>query len=393
MLNFSGSPTLSRCKITANKADLAGGGVYVDGGAPTLSDCDITSNLSAHDGGGIAFGAGLLVLDQCVFSANESGENGGGIAVVANSATLTMSKCTLGANNADSVGGGLYIQIVAQPGSPPFGGTESLVASCIFDGNTATKGGGIYVGGDIPPTIVNSLFVNNSASIQGGGLFVFADGPPVTNCTFSANEAPQGGGIFTATGPTFVRGTVLWQNISPGQPILDAQITGGANVEHSDIQDAAEGGSIPFGPTNTDKNPMFGSPPQGNYRIKPGSPCIDAADNNELIPLGVTVDLDSESRFVDDVDILDCQYVPGTCGTAPIADMGAYEFQLCPAEDASCLGDLAPPSGGNGTVNAADLAILLGAWGVNPGHPADLNCDGVINAADLALLLGNWGPC
>ena len=47
----------------------------------------------------------------------------------------------------------------------------------------------------------------------------------------------------------------------------------------------------------------------------------------------------------------------------------------------------------NGVVNAQDLALLLGAWGPNPGHPADINGDGVVNAADLAQLLGNWGPC
>lgn len=43
----------------------------------------------------------------------------------------------------------------------------------------------------------------------------------------------------------------------------------------------------------------------------------------------------------------------------------------------------------DGSVNAADLAILLGAWG-----PAtcgvDLNGDGSVDAADLAILLGAW---
>ncbi len=29
----------------------------------------------------------------------------------------------------------------------------------------------------------------------------------------------------------------------------------------------------------------------------------------------------------------------------------------------------------------------------SPCHPADLNGDGVVNAADLAVLLGAWGPC
>ena len=47
----------------------------------------------------------------------------------------------------------------------------------------------------------------------------------------------------------------------------------------------------------------------------------------------------------------------------------------------------------DGDVDAADLAILLGAWGPNPGHPADLSCDGVVEAFDLALLLGAWGAC
>ena len=47
----------------------------------------------------------------------------------------------------------------------------------------------------------------------------------------------------------------------------------------------------------------------------------------------------------------------------------------------------------DGTVGAFDLSIVLGAWGPNPGHPADFNGDGVVNPTDLALVLGVWGPC
>ena len=50
---------------------------------------------------------------------------------------------------------------------------------------------------------------------------------------------------------------------------------------------------------------------------------------------------------------------------------------------------VSPDLDGNGTVDASDLAILLGAWGTNT--PAkDLNGDGSVNAADLAILLGAW---
>jgi hypothetical protein len=46
---------------------------------------------------------------------------------------------------------------------------------------------------------------------------------------------------------------------------------------------------------------------------------------------------------------------------------------------------------GDGSVNGADLGLLLGNWG-NPGA-TDLNGDGTTDGADLGLLLGAWGPC
>jgi hypothetical protein len=60
-------------------------------------------------------------------------------------------------------------------------------------------------------------------------------------------------------------------------------------------------------------------------------------------------------------------------------------------------GDVASPGDLNldGSVNATDLAILLGAWGSDACAGSaccapDLTNDGVINAADLAVLLGQW---
>jgi hypothetical protein len=51
-----------------------------------------------------------------------------------------------------------------------------------------------------------------------------------------------------------------------------------------------------------------------------------------------------------------------------------------------CPADLS----GDDTVDAADLAMLLGAWSTPSG---DLDGDGTTTAADLALLLGAWGAC
>ena len=44
---------------------------------------------------------------------------------------------------------------------------------------------------------------------------------------------------------------------------------------------------------------------------------------------------------------------------------------------------------GDGDVDGADLAVLLGAWG-EQNSIADLDGDGKVDGADLALLLGAW---
>ncbi|MFZ9913897.1 MAG: hypothetical protein ACO3IB_00975 [Phycisphaerales bacterium] len=66
-------------------------------------------------------------------------------------------------------------------------------------------------------------------------------------------------------------------------------------------------------------------------------------------------------------------------------NVGFMGFQIV-AENAPCATDLTD----DGATNAADLSILLGAWGT---AGADLNGDGTTNAADLSILLGAWGAC
>ncbi|MCH7572982.1 MAG: hypothetical protein IH891_08725, partial [Planctomycetes bacterium] len=56
----------------------------------------------------------------------------------------------------------------------------------------------------------------------------------------------------------------------------------------------------------------------------------------------------------------------------------------------ACLGDIV---GLDGNVNVTDLLSLLGGWGPNPGHPADINDDGAVNVTDLLVILGAWGAC
>jgi len=45
---------------------------------------------------------------------------------------------------------------------------------------------------------------------------------------------------------------------------------------------------------------------------------------------------------------------------------------------------------GDGSVDGADLALILGNW--NGRGVGDLNCDSVVDGADIAIVLGNWAP-
>lgn len=70
----------------------------------------------------------------------------------------------------------------------------------------------------------------------------------------------------------------------------------------------------------------------------------------------------------------------------PTPDFDAYRIGLARIGDPIPSGDL----DGDGAIGAADLAILLGSWGVCDGCGADLDGSGAVDAADLALLLGAW---
>jgi hypothetical protein len=49
-----------------------------------------------------------------------------------------------------------------------------------------------------------------------------------------------------------------------------------------------------------------------------------------------------------------------------------------------------PDLDNDGSVNGADLGLLLASWETCGECDADLNADGVVDALDLALLLGSW---
>jgi hypothetical protein len=79
-------------------------------------------------------------------------------------------------------------------------------------------------------------------------------------------------------------------------------------------------------------------------------------------------------------------------GTFP--DVNANGVPDCCDQAESCTpcpGDVT----NGGTVDAADLSILLAAWGTNGQgeFDTDLDGNGLVDGGDLALVLGGWGAC
>ncbi len=386
MFNLNGSPTVTDSIFSGNEAVYTGGGMYNEDSSPALTGCTFSGNEAVF-GGGVYNHLGRPAFTDCTFSGNEAENSGGGVhqASTFGGAGVTFSECAFIGNVAGSVGGGMY---TGGFGYPP------VLTNCVFTANTSPKGGGMYAywsQGSVGATVTNCLFMQNFADVSGGGFFLYRNSPTLTNCTFWGNTSGLGGGIFATflgVSEFSVSNCILWGN-SPNSISASPATT----VNYSDVQ-----GGWP-GEGNIDADPLFVDAANGDLHLSTDSPCIDAGDNT-AVPADtadldedgdtdepIPVDLDGNPRSVDDPSTPDCQQFPEDCGDCPVVDMGAYEFQEGVTD--CCSADL----NGDGVVGAADLAELLGAWGPNPGHPADLNGDDIVNAADLAQLLGAWGGC
>ncbi len=208
-----------------------GGGIYVDGHT-TVVDCVITGNN--------------------VTTLNEGW--GGGIFLF--SGGVTLVGCTL-SDNVATGGGGLFVWSL----------NKHFVYNCVFAGNTTTAGfiddGGAVRNFGGPLILAQCVFSQNSTIGNGGAVFGDAT---IRDCTF-ANNAAVGSGDGVS-GAINVTNSILWGS--------SAQISGAVTVNHSCVQ----GGWAGTG--NIDADPQFVDAANHDLRLSPGSPCIDAGDNESI---------------------------------------------------------------------------------------------------------------
>jgi len=363
-----GALRIERCVISENVALGHGGGVYSSTGSRTqIRDCLICDNQAAY-GGGMSHGGGFLTLLGTTLTGNAAQYEGGAARIV----------------NCD----------------------QSLIAGCTIHANSGGTGGGIFVDGwtGDASTLINTLLTDNEATELGGALACERRVEVnVANCTFHQNQAALGGAVVSdTTGGVQIANCVLWANAAQegdALAVLNAEEPASMTISYCDVMhglDAtyvAEGALLDWGEGNIDQDPRFVSLADGDFRLRPYSPCIDAA-NSDAVPSDafdldgdacvtepIAFDLAGQPRFVDNALVTDTG-----AGTPPIVDMGAFEFQV------TCPGDIDEDA----VISAADLFELLDAYGTRAGDPAylpaaDLIADGCIDLGDLAALLAVFG--
>lgn len=337
-------------------------------GISTLQGFTITGGDTVLGGG--VFSDTALTVDHCVFTGNMA-DTGAGMAFTGTDAEIVITNSTFADNLALNLGGGVYVAEAQSARSV-------TIADTVFRDNTAANGGGAYLNrNNSDCSIVRCTFLNNEATDSGGGLkqiagdglsyslsvqdSVFASNQAanngagihldeaddlVINCTFYANEAGMaGGGLYrggSVVAVTTVTNNIFWENSAS---ISGAQIEGGGPLQYNLIQ----GASPNLGVGTINQAPGFRGAGSNDFRLRAGSPCIDAGDT--------TLDILGMPRAADDLGTPD-----SGAGLAPLVDLGANEFQ------GDSTGQVPAVIVNSGPLQAGQFASLK-AIAMPPGQP------------------------
>ena len=342
------SPKIEKCVIR-NCTAWNGGGVFFTGITnASLKDCELssntaTSNSNGDGGGGVACYrvTGQIQIERCwIHHNNATGNDGGGILIL--NCSPTILSCRIQGNTAliepEGRGGGIWIG--RYPGTALY---QPIIQNCTIEGNLAYDGGGIRIY-QTAPQIINCSFTGNTAKHSGGAIHTapISTSMKLLNCSVFANRASgkdggSGGGVFSETVSMDIANCIFWGNTFGGsntlsqivntKPVTFSCIQGGAVVNGNISSDPSflcepDDGGDGWGDDPTTANVDEGANDDyGDLRLMPGSPCIDAGTNSPTGMALPTTDILGGPRKWDDPDKNDTGY-----GTAPIADMGAYEY-------------------------------------------------------------------
>jgi hypothetical protein len=199
------------------------------------------------------FSGGSVTLTGLTLANGNASQGGGGVSF--SGTVLTIANCVFSGNSA-AYGGGIY-------GAYGLGQPMVNITNSVISGNRAEYGGAIYIdyyagsyfSGPTRLAMTNSTISGNVATSLGGGLYNRGSSV-ITNSTISANvatmdEAGGGGGIYNEGSLSIANSTISGNSASLGGGIKNVQThyffyPGRSNVTSSTLSNnsASEGGGI-----------------------------------------------------------------------------------------------------------------------------------------------------
>ena len=285
------SSILQYCIIEYARGDGAypevrGGGVWIENCSPTVRFCLITNNYTHNAnyngaGGGVCLNSNTFSVIEYNYIVLNQADSGGGI-LVGWDCDPVIRNNMIEDNEAFYAGGGIYVSA---------NGRSTIQDNVIRLNHAGGWGGGginlwsaTWMYGTFS-NVFNNLIIDNTASDAGGGIYSRYDTSRIYNNTISGNQSARGGGVYVLTYDYLLpvlTNTILWSNAAAqGQEIYLDPVSGSeAVVEYCDVQ-----GGWP-GTGNMDSDPRFINPGGNNYKLSPGSPCVDRGDPSYSVPRG-----------------------------------------------------------------------------------------------------------
>jgi predicted outer membrane repeat protein/parallel beta-helix repeat protein len=282
----------------------------------------INGGYPSYGGAVFVYNAGILI-NKCHFKNNTSANYGGGIGFYYGNSSV-LSNCIFFGNNA-VYGGGVYIYQSTS-------GSNIRVVSNHFYSNTSTYGAAmcLYYG---TGEITNNLMANNQASYYGGAVYAYGNTARFANNTIVRNKAQyHGGGFYLGSNSDIeLYNCIVWGNegvmagpqfyisdIASDPKMYNSFIHGGtaayagtgSGIEYEGVYQNNLDGADPLLSNPTTLTGTAGNPLTATFNLNNASPCINSGTLNvEAMNLPAT-DLLGNPRIYNGV-----------------VDMGAYENQ------------------------------------------------------------------
>ncbi|QNR87218.1 hypothetical protein H9N25_19685 [Pedobacter riviphilus] len=288
------------------------------GSANTNSFTTVNGELITRNNGGALYNINAtLALSNLIIAYNKASFEGAGIYNY-NKATVNASRTSITNNTATVNGGGIF--------SDSFGSSLNLSNMIVGGNNTNGNGGGICdysISGS--SNFTNLLVYGNTAGSLGGGMYLSSATTTLTNLSIVANTSITGGGLHNERQSPVIYNSIIFGNNSGINNNNSTPV-----IKNSLVQGLSSTANGNINATGVLINNLFMTPLSaglstgGDYRLKAGSPGINAGDKALFTGLDAnTTDLDGNARLN---------------GTQ--IDLGAYESQ----------GNSAPIPDGSGIV-------------------------------------------